>query len=132
MMTTSKTQDSYTWLLGGRRKNFIAPRKRRRFPQHRRNGAVLVLAKLDGVLYRRVIELAAETIEHFQLGPDRRRLCRTFARANHFQRFELLPLLFQDDDHVGGGAGPQRQQQKLHWAGRRVRRTVGIDGHRVS
>src|SRR5258708_31521545 len=124
--------EASVWPLRGRRKNFIAPRKRRRFPEHGRNGAVLVLAELDGVLYGRVVELAAETIKHFQPGPDRGRLRRTFARADHFQRFELLPLLFQDDDYVGGSAGTQRQQQQLHLAGRLVLRTVGIDGHRVS
>src|SRR6266851_868947 len=123
--------EASVWPLRGRRKDFIAPRKRRRFPEHGRNGAVLVLAELDGVLYRHVVESAAETIEQFQLGPDRGRLRRAFARANHFQRFELLPLLFQDDDHVGGGAGPQGQQHKLHRARRLVRGTVGIDGYRV-
>src|SRR5260370_19361357 len=106
---------AYAWQLGGRRKNFIAPRKSGSFPKHGRNGAVLVLAELDGVLYRQVVELATKTIEYFQLRPDRRRLCRAFAQANHFQRFELLPLLFQDDYNVGGGAGPYRQQHTLPW-----------------
>src|ERR1700676_1304275 len=95
--TATTTQVCYAWQLGGRRKNLIAPRKRCRFPQHGRNRAVFVLAELDGVLYRFVIELPTETIEYFQVGPDRARLCRAIARANHFQRFELLPLLFQDD-----------------------------------
>src|SRR5229473_3724382 len=92
------------WPLRGRWKNFIAPRKRGSLPEHGGNGTILVFAELNGVLDRRVVEWAAETIEHFQLGPDLRRLRGTFARANHFQRFQLLPLLFQDDDHVGGGA----------------------------
>src|SRR5713226_6223246 len=109
-------------LLRRRWKNFIAPRKRRRFPEHGRNRAVLVFAELDSVLYRGVVELATETIEHFKLGPDRGRLRRTFARTNHFQRIELLSFFLQDDDYVGGGAGAQRV----------VRRTVGIDGERVS
>src|SRR5258708_26142796 len=97
------------WPLRGRRKNFIAPRERRRFPEHGRNGAVLVLAELDGVLYAHVVELAAETIEQFQLGPDRGRLRRAFARANHLQRFELLPRLFPDDYHFGCTPSSQRQ-----------------------
>src|SRR5882762_3944934 len=71
--------------LRGRRKNFIAPRKVRSFPQHGRNGAVFVLAELDGVSYRLIVELAAEAIKYFQLGPNRGRLRRTFARADHFQ-----------------------------------------------
>src|SRR5258708_5611700 len=124
--------EASVWPLRSRRKNFIAPRKRRRFPEHGGDGAVLVLAELDGVLYGRVVGLAAETIKHFHPGPDRGLLRRAFTRTNHFQRFEILAFFFQDDDYVGGSAGPQRQQQKLHRAGRLVRRTVGIDGHRVS
>src|SRR5713101_8035914 len=117
--------------LGRRRKNFIAPRKRRRFPEHGRHRTVLVFAELDGVLHRSVVELAAETIEHFQLNPDGRRFRGSFARTNYLQRFELLPLLLEDHDHVGGGTGTQRKKYKLHRAGRFVRRTVGIDGNRV-
>src|SRR2546421_6746056 len=79
--------------LRGWRKNFIAPRKRRGLLEHGRHRAVLVLAELDGVLYGWVVELAAETIEYFQLGPDGGRLGRAFARANHFERFEFLPFL---------------------------------------
>src|SRR5437879_12071556 len=67
-------------VLRGRRKYLIAPRKGRSFPQHGRNGAVFVLAELDGVFYRLIVELAAQTIEYFQLGPNRGRFRRTFAR----------------------------------------------------
>src|SRR5260370_24789787 len=80
---------AHAWQLGGRRKNFIAPRKSGSFPKHGRNGAVLVLAELDGVLYRQVVELATKTIEYFQLRPDRMRPCSAFAQANYFQPFEL-------------------------------------------
>src|SRR6266436_5449977 len=85
-------------VLGDRRKNFIAPGKRRGFPEHGCNRAVLLFTELNGVFYRRVVELAAQTIDHFQLNPDRGRLGSTFAGTNHFQRFELLPLLFEDGD----------------------------------
>src|SRR5438874_806254 len=63
----------------GWRKNFIAPGKRRRFLEHGRHGTILVLAELDGVLYGCVVELAAEAIEDFQLGPNRGRVGRAFA-----------------------------------------------------
>src|SRR6266481_929569 len=117
--------------LCGGRKNFIAPGKRGGLPEHGRNGTVLFFAKLDGVFYRRIVELAAEAIEQFELDPDCGRFCGAFARANHFQRFDLLPLLLQDGDYVGGGAGSERQQHEFHRAGRFVRRAVGIDGYRV-
>src|SRR5438105_4814322 len=68
-----------------RRKNFIAPGKRRRFLEHSRHGTILVLAELDGVFYGCVVELAAEAIEDFQLGPNRGRVGRAFARTNHFE-----------------------------------------------
>src|SRR5260370_5631384 len=89
--------------LCGGRKNFIAPGKRGGLPEHGRNGTVLLFAKLDGVFYRRIVELAAEAIEQFEFDPDRRRLRRAFARTNHFQLFELLPLLFQDGHYLRVG-----------------------------
>src|SRR5690349_17401464 len=98
-------------------KNFIAPRKRRCFLEHSRHGTILVLAELDGVLYGCVVELASQTIEDFQLRPDRRRVDRAFARANYFERFEFLSFLFKDADHVGRGASAQRQQYEFHRSG---------------
>src|SRR5258707_13850363 len=63
--------------LGDRRKNFIAPGKRCGFPEHGCNGAVLVFTELNGVLYRRVLEVAAQTIAHFQPNPARCRQATT-------------------------------------------------------
>src|SRR2546430_12891815 len=93
--------------LAGRGKDFIAPGKRRCFPEHGCNGTVFFLAELDGVLYGRVVELAAKAIEQFQLDPHRGRLRGALAGTNDFQRFELLPFLFQDAYNVRGSASSQ-------------------------
>jgi len=109
---------------------FHSATKARPFPEHGRNGAVLVLAEWMACFTAGVVELAAETIEQFQLRP-------TVAapphvrRAMNFQGFELLPLLFQDNDHVGGGASPNASSKSS--IGRApCSSTVGIDGQRVS
>jgi len=46
---------------------FHSATKGRRFPEHGCDRTVLVFAELDSVLYRSVVELAAETIEHSSL-----------------------------------------------------------------
>src|SRR2546430_16363348 len=77
----------------GWRKNFIAPGKRRGFLEHGRHRAELVLAGLDAVLYGWLDELAAETIDHSQLGADGGRPGPAVARAKEAEPFEFLPFL---------------------------------------
>src|SRR5260370_7145387 len=77
--------------LCGRRKNFIAPGQRGGFPEHGRNGTVLLFAKLDGVFYPHIVELAAEAIDQFEFDPDPGRFSLAFPPPNHFHPFPLLP-----------------------------------------
>jgi len=43
-----------------------------------------------------------------------------------------LPLLFENDDDVGGGAGAKGDEEKLHRAGSLVRFAVGIESDRMA
>ena len=113
-------------------KNFVAPGDGGGLFQHGGDGAVFFLGQGDGVLHGGFVERAAQAEEDFELGPDGGRLGGAFAGAEDFQRFQLLALFFEDDQHVRGGAGAQRHQHHLHRAGSLVRFAVGIERDRVA
>src|SRR3989442_10058938 len=100
--------------------------------EHGRYGAVFFFAQLDGVLDGGFVQPAAEAIEKLELGPHGRRVGGAFAGGDDFERIEFLPLLFENDDDVGGGAGAKGDEEKLHRAGSFVRFAVGIESDRVA
>src|SRR6201981_469207 len=115
-----------------RRQNLVAPGERGRFPEHCGHRAVFVFAELDGVPDGAIIELAAQAVEDFELGPDRGRLLSALARTDDFERVQLLALLFENGHDVGGGAGAERHEQEFHRAGSLVGLAVGIEGYGVA
>src|SRR5208282_2832194 len=96
------------------RQNLVSPRNLRRLPQHRRHRTIFRLAQLDRVAHRLLVERPSKPVNDFNLRPNLRRLRRPLARNQHFQRFQLLPLLRQYHRHVHRRARPQRAKQHLH------------------
>ena len=92
----------------------MTPRELGRFLQNCGDGTVFFFAELDGVLYARVIELAAQAENDIELGIDARSIGRTFAGADHFEGMEPLAFFLEDDDDVSGGAGTESHEKQLH------------------
>src|SRR5207247_198239 len=88
--------------------------------------------ELDGVPDGGIVELAAQTVQDFELAPDRGRLLGALARTDDFERVQLLALLFENGHDVGGGAGAERHEQEFHRAGSLVGLAVGIEGYGVA
>src|SRR5260370_29658783 len=76
--------------------NLIAPTHFCRLLQHCRNRAIFLLAKLDLVLHRALIQCTAQSIDDLQLRPNCRGLGGSLPRTDHFQRFHFLPLFLLD------------------------------------
>jgi hypothetical protein len=87
------------------RKDFEAVGDFGGFAEHGGYGAVFVLAEFDGVPDGLFFQLAGQAVDHFDFGPDLRRIFGAFAGDFDFERGEFLAFFFEDQDDVYGGAG---------------------------
>src|SRR5580704_8185771 len=105
----TKAQDEYRNSFR-RWKDFVAPGKLGGFLEHRGDGAVFLLAKLDGVFYRVFVKRPAKAIKNLQFYPDSGRLGGALTGTDHFERFELLSFFLEDADDIGGRASAKGHQ----------------------
>src|SRR5437667_1685274 len=131
-MTSKTSPTDLKCALRASLEDFVAVGEGGGLLQHGGDGAVFFFAQLDGVLDRGFVQPAAEAIEELELGPHGGRVGSALAGSDDFERIEFLPLLFENDDDVGGGAGAKGDEEKLHRAGSFVRFAVGIESDRVA
>ena len=99
----------FTKLISGR-KDFVVPGKIGGFFESSGNRAIFFFAELNGLFDAGFFELATQAKEDIELGPDLGRIGGALTRADNFQGLKLLPLLFENDDHIRGGAGAQGEE----------------------
>jgi PmbA/TldA metallopeptidase C-terminal domain len=107
----------------------VTPRNLRRFLQHGRHGAVFIFGQFDRVLQRAFVHRAAQAKQHVQLHPHPGRFGSALAGADHFERFQFLPFLLQDDDDVRRRACAERHQGHLHRRRSGIGLAVGVERH---
>ena len=84
------------------------------------------------MLDRSFVELATQLVNQLEPGPDHGRLGRALAGDDDFERLELLPLLLENDDDIGGRAGAERDEEHLHGSRGGVGLAIGVEREGVS
>src|SRR5260370_29852546 len=77
------------------RENFMAPGERGGFLGHSRDGAVFLLAELDGTFHRGFVQHPAPSINNFQVYPDRGGLRGRLAGTTDLPSLKFLALFFE-------------------------------------